>query len=47
MTDIEYVNSFKDYLIVERAYSDHTVNSYIEDIKEFIIHIRSWAESSP
>ena len=36
MNDFEIkTNEFKQYLLLERKYSQNTANSYIEDLKEF------------
>lgn len=36
MTDLEIINSYKDYLEVERGYSNYTLQNYMNDIDEFI-----------
>lgn len=40
MDDLEMISRFDDYLRVERAYSDYTANSYIEDIHDFYDYIK-------
>lgn len=41
MTDQELINSYKDYLEVERGYSEYTVLNYINDITEFQEYLNS------
>ena len=41
MDDIEMISRFTDYLNVERAYSDYTVKSYIDDIYDFLDYIKN------
>lgn len=31
-----HIDTFGDWLLVERGYSDHTVNGYLHDVKEFL-----------
>ena len=41
MNDLEIISRFDDYLKVERAYSDYTASSYIEDIYDFYDYIKT------
>ena len=39
MTDIEIKDAYKDYLEVERGYSEYTLLNYINDIDEFMMYL--------
>ncbi len=39
MTDIEIRNAYRDFLEVERGYSEHTLLNYMNDIDEFIEYL--------
>jgi integrase/recombinase XerC len=38
---LDYVNAFKNYLIHEKNYSNHTVTSYLKDIHDFYTFIKN------
>ena len=38
---MDYVNAFKNYLIHEKNYSNHTVTSYLKDIHDFYTFIKN------
>lgn len=40
MNDLEIISRFDDYLKVERAYSDYTVQNYIDDIYDFYDYLK-------
>lgn len=37
----EMINLYKEYLRVERNYSEHTVSGYIKDIEDFYLYLKS------
>lgn len=37
----EMISRYKEYLAVERNYSEYTVNGYIKDIEEFYLYLKS------
>lgn len=39
MNDYQMIDKFKEYLSVERGYSDYTVTNYINDIMEFVNYL--------
>lgn len=40
MDEKEIIARFEDYLRIERSYSEHTTNSYINDIFEFVNYVK-------
>ena len=39
-SDQEIINSYRDYLEVERGYSIYTVKNYLDDIDEFVRYLK-------
>lgn len=39
MTDQELINSYRDYLEVERGYSKYTIENYLKDIDEYVTYL--------
>ena len=39
MTDKEIIDAYRDYLEVERGYSEYTLLNYMNDINDFITYL--------
>ena len=40
MNDYQMIDKFRQYLEVERGYSEYTVSNYISDVMEFVNYLR-------